>query len=58
MVNYIDIAKADLSKTSSLGDVWDVINFLDSGGQPEFVMCISYVSFTKLLYSRIKEFCR
>ena len=33
----IDIAGADSSTTPSLGDVWDIINFLDTGGQPEFV---------------------
>ena len=40
----IDIAKADSSKTPSLGDVWDVINFLDTGGQPEFVNILPAVS--------------
>ena len=40
----IDIAKADPSKTPSLGDVWDVINFLDTGGQPEFVNILPAVS--------------
>ena len=33
----VDIAKADSSNTPSLGDVWNVINFLDTGGQPEFI---------------------
>ena len=40
----VDIAKADSSKTPSLGDVWDVINFLDTGGQPEFVNILPAVS--------------
>ena len=40
----IDIAKADSSKTPSLGDIWDVINFLDTGGQPEFVNILPAVS--------------
>ena len=40
----IDIAKADSSKTPSLGDVWDVINFLDTGGQPEFINILPAVS--------------
>ena len=40
----IDIAKADSSNTPSLGDVWDVINFLDTGGQPEFVNILPAVS--------------
>ena len=40
----IDIAKADPSNTPSLGDVWDVINFLDTGGQPEFVNILPAVS--------------
>ena len=40
----IDIAKADSSNTPSLGDVWDVINFLDTGGQPEFVNLLPAVS--------------
>ena len=31
------IAEADSSDTPSLGDVWEIINFLDTGGQPEFV---------------------
>ena len=40
----VDIAKANSSKTPSLGDVWDVINFLDTGGQPEFVNILPAVS--------------
>ena len=40
----VDIAKADSSNAPSLGDVWDVINFLDTGGQPEFVNILPAVS--------------
>ena len=40
----IDIAKADSSNAPSLGDVWNVINFLDTGGQPEFVNILPAVS--------------
>ena len=40
----VDIAKADSSNTPSLGDVWEIINFLDSGGQPEFVNILPAVS--------------
>ena len=40
----VDIAKADPSRFPSLGDVWDVINFLDTGGQPEFVNILPAVS--------------
>ena len=40
----VDIAKADSSKTPSLGDVWDIVNFLDTGGQPEFVNILPAVS--------------
>ena len=40
----IDIAKADSSNAPSLGDVWEVINFLDTGGQPEFVNILPAVS--------------
>ena len=40
----IDIAKADSTDTPSLGDVWDIINFLDSGGQPEFVNIFPAIS--------------
>ena len=40
----VDIAKVDSSNTPSLGDVWDVINFLDTGGQPEFVNLLPAVS--------------
>ena len=40
----IDIAKADSSTIPSLGNVWDVINFLDTGGQPEFVNILPAVS--------------
>ena len=40
----VDIAKADSSNTPSLGDVWDIINFLDTGGQPEFVNILPAVS--------------
>ena len=40
----IDIAKADSSNTPSLGDVWDVINFLDTGGQPEFINILPAVT--------------
>ena len=40
----IDIAKADSSNTPLLGDVWDIINFLDTGGQPEFVNILPAVS--------------
>ena len=40
----MDIAKADSSNTPSLGEVWDIINFLDTGGQPEFVNILPAVS--------------
>ena len=40
----VEIAKADSSKTPSLGDVWEIINFLDTGGQPEFVNILPAVS--------------
>ena len=40
----IDIAKANSSNTPQLGDVWDIINFLDTGGQPEFVNILPAVS--------------
>ena len=40
----VDIAKADSSSSPSLGDVWDVINFMDTGGQPEFVNILPAVS--------------
>ena len=39
-----DIAKAESSNAPSLGDVWDIINFLDTGGQPEFVNILPAVS--------------
>ena len=39
-----DIAQADSSNTPQLGDVWNIINFLDTGGQPEFVNILSAVS--------------
>ena len=39
-----DIAKADSSNTPLLGEVWDIINFLDTGGQPEFVNILPAVS--------------
>ena len=39
-----DIAKANSSNTPSLGDVWNIINFLDTGGQPEFVNILPAVS--------------
>ena len=40
----IDIAKANSSNTPQLGDIWDIINFLDTGGQPEFVNILPAVS--------------
>ena len=40
----IDIATADSSNAPLLGDVWDIINFLDTGGQPEFVNILPAVS--------------
>ena len=40
----VDIAKADSSDVPSLGDVWNIINFLDTGGQPEFVNILPAVS--------------
>ena len=40
----VDIAKADSSDTPELGDVWNIINFLDTGGQPEFVNILPAVS--------------
>ena len=40
----IDIVTADSSNAPSLGDVWDIINFLDIGGQPEFVNILPAVS--------------
>ena len=42
----VDIARADVSNTPSLGEVWKVINFLDTGGQPEFVNILPAVSST------------
>ena len=40
----VDIVTADSSETPSLGDVWNIINFLDTGGQPEFVNILPAVS--------------
>ena len=40
----VDIVKADSSNTPLLGEVWDIINFLDTGGQPEFVNILPAVS--------------
>ena len=40
----VDIARADSSDTPELGNVWDIINFLDTGGQPEFVNILPAVS--------------
>ena len=41
----VDIANADILNTPSLGDdVLDIINFLDTGGQPEFVNILPAVS--------------
>ena len=40
----VDIAIADSSNVLSLGDVWNIINFLDTGGQPEFVNILPAVS--------------
>ena len=40
----IDIVKADSSNTPQLGEVWDIVNFLDTGGQPEFVNILPAVS--------------
>ena len=39
-----DIAKANSSNTPQLGDVWNIINFLDTGGQPEFINILPAVS--------------
>ena len=46
----VDIAKANSSKTPSLGDVWNIINFLDTGGQPEFVNILPAVSSVGLTF--------
>ena len=40
----VDIAKANSSDIPSLGDVLNIINFLDTGGQPEFVNILPAVS--------------
>ena len=40
----VDIVKADSFDTPSLGEVWDIINFLDTGGQPEFINILPAVS--------------
>ena len=40
----VDIAKANSTNSPSLGEVWDIINFLDTGGQPEFVNILPAVS--------------
>ena len=42
----VDIARANLSNTPPLGEVWKVINFLDTGGQPEFINILPAVSST------------
>ena len=39
-----DIARANSFNIPSLGDVWNIINFLDTGGQPEFVSILPAVS--------------
>ena len=39
-----DIVKADSFNTPSLGEVWNIINFLDTGGQPEFVNILPAIS--------------
>ena len=53
-----DIAKADSSNTPSLGDVWDVINFLDTGGQPEFVNILPAVSSSIALTFIVFNLCK
>ena len=40
----VDIANANSSNTPLLGEVWDIVNFLDTGGQPEFVNILPAVS--------------
>ena len=40
----VDIANANSSNVPSLGDVWNIINFLDTGGQPEFVSILPAIS--------------
>ena len=40
----VDIAKANSSNTPLLGEVWDIVNFLDTGGQPEFVNILPAIS--------------
>ena len=40
----VDIANADSSNIPPLGDVWNIINFLDTGGQPEFINILPAVS--------------
>ena len=54
-----DIAKADSSNSPALGDVWSVINFLDTGGQPEFVNVLpavkSFVGLTFIVFNLRKS---
>ena len=54
----VDIAKVDSSNTPSLGDVWDVINFLDTGGQPEFVNILPAVSSSIALTFIVFNLCK
>ena len=39
----------DLDNTLSLGDVWKIVNFLDTGGQPEFVNLFPAISSSIIL---------
>ena len=55
-----NIAKSALKifdKTPSLGDVWKMINFLDTGGQPEFINLFPAISSSIALTFIILNMC-
>ena len=57
----VDIAKADSSNVPSLGEVWDIINFLDTGGQPELVNILpavsSLIALTFIVFNLSESLC-
>ena len=54
-----DIAEIPFSfgETSSLGDVWKMVNFLDTGGQPEFINIFPAISSSIALTFIILSMC-
>ena len=55
--NIAEHASKSFAKSPSLGDVWKMVNFLDTGGQPEFINLFPTISSSIVLTFIILNMC-